>query len=72
MKNIKKDIKEIKSDSCVIIKDYKENIKIGGGPIETNNCFYEKTSSILKFVLVFKENDTININIMIFKPNFIS
>lgn len=56
----KKDIKEIKEDSCVIIIDYKENIKIGGGPIETNNCFYEKKPiSVLGFALVFKENGII-------------
>ncbi len=30
--------------SCVIIMDFKENFKIGGGPIETSQMFYNKNS----------------------------
>lgn len=56
----KKDIDNIDDKTCVIVLDYKENIKVGGGPIETNSCFYEKTSiSLLGFALVFKEANII-------------
>ena len=59
-KEYKDDINEVDEDSCVIIIDYKENLKIGGGPIETNNCFYEKTPiSVLWFAVAFKINNRI-------------
>ena len=65
-KEYKDDINEVDKDSCVIIIDYKENLKIGGGLIETNNCFYEKTPiSVLGFAVAFKINNRINMNIMI-------
>lgn len=54
------DINNLDNNSCVIVIDYKENFKIGGGPIETNNCFYEKIPiSLLGFAIAFKENEKI-------------
>ena len=41
-KEYKKDINELDDNTCVIVIDYKENLKVGGGSIETNNCFYSK------------------------------
>ena len=41
--------------------DYKENIKVGGGPIETNQCFYEKAPiSVLGCALIFNKNNKIS------------
>ena len=40
--------------------DYEENIKIGGGPIETNQCFYENAPvSILGYALVYKKDEMV-------------
>lgn len=59
-KEYSKDISELDNNSCVIVIDFKENFKIGGGPIETNNCFYEKMPiSLLGFAVAFKENEKI-------------
>ena len=56
----KKDINELDNESCIIVIDFKENLKVGGGPIETNNCFYSKKPiSLLGFALVFKENNKV-------------
>ena len=54
------DISNLDHRSCVIVIDFKENLKNGGGPIETNNCFYDKKSIfLLGFSVVFKENEEI-------------
>ena len=56
-KESSEDISELDSNSCVIVIDFKENFKLGGVPIETNNSFYEKVPiSLLGFAVVFKEN----------------
>lgn len=56
----KKDINELDNESCIIVIDFKENLKVGGGPIETNSCFYSKRPiSLLGFALVFKENNKV-------------
>jgi len=40
--------------------DFKENFKIGGGPIETSRNFYEKTQiSLLGFAIYYKDNNNI-------------
>ena len=53
-----KSIKEITSTSCVIVMDFKENVKIGGGPVETSNNFYEKTQvSVLGFSVSYLGED---------------
>jgi hypothetical protein len=41
-KCFKKSIENTTNTSCVIILDFKQNFKIGGGPIETNQQFYDK------------------------------
>jgi hypothetical protein len=42
--------------SCVIVIDFKQNFKIGGGPIETSKTFYEKRQvSTLGMAIIFKD-----------------
>ena len=41
-KEYNEDINNLDANSCVVVIDFKENIKIRGGPTEKNNCFYEK------------------------------
>lgn len=55
-----KDINDLDHKTCVLVIDFKENFKVGGGRIETNSCFYEKTPiSLLGFAAIFKENNEI-------------
>ncbi|CAG8808716.1 11648_t:CDS:2, partial [Dentiscutata erythropus] len=35
-------IEHITSSSCIIVMDFKENIRIGGGSVKTKNNFFEK------------------------------
>ena len=45
---------------CLLIMDFKENFKIGGGPIETSQIFYNKSQvSCLGFCLIYKEGKEI-------------
>ena len=42
--------------SCVIVLDFKQNLKIGGGPVEVNQQFYSKKHiSILGFAIYYKD-----------------
>jgi hypothetical protein len=42
--------------SCVIVLDFKQNLKIGGGPVEVNQQFYSKKQiSILGFAIHYKD-----------------
>ena len=53
-------IQYLTSNSCIIIMDFKQNLKIGGGPIETGRNFYEKTQiSVLGFAIIYKNNNNI-------------
>jgi hypothetical protein len=48
------------NSSCVIILDFKQNFKIGGGPIETNQQFYSKKQiSVLGFAIYYKDENNI-------------
>ncbi|OMJ20340.1 hypothetical protein AYI70_g4167 [Smittium culicis] len=45
------------NDSCILIYDFKENFKIGGGPVESSDVFYSRFQiSDLFFCLVYKSN----------------
>ena len=35
-------INSVTNSSCVVVIDFKQNFKVGGGPIETNQQFYTK------------------------------
>ncbi len=44
--------------SCVIVMDFKENFKIGGGPVETGKMFFEKSQiSLLGFAVLYRNED---------------
>jgi hypothetical protein len=48
----KEQIKEIPSGECVLVVDFKENVKIGKGLVELNKDFYRfKSRTILGFVI---------------------
>lgn len=56
--------------SCVVIMDFKENFKIGGGPIETGQVFFQKIQvSDLGFAVYYKGVDN-NLHVKYF--NFMS
>ena len=43
----------LKNYECVVVMDFKQNFKIGGGPIEISQSFYNKSSvSCLGFMVV--------------------
>ncbi|PVU85045.1 hypothetical protein BB560_007177 [Smittium megazygosporum] len=46
--------------SCVIVADFKENFRIGGGPVEASSSFYRKKQiSDLCFCIIYKEDGQI-------------
>jgi hypothetical protein len=51
-------IQHTTTSACVVTMDFKENFKIGGGPIETGNVFYSRTQvSVLAFAIHYRDND---------------
>lgn len=53
-------VENLAEDSCVLVIDFKENLRLGGGPVETNKLFYSKSlCSVLGFVLIKKEKNKI-------------
>ena len=59
-KNFKEKIINLNEKECCLIMDFKENFKIGGGPIETSQIFYNKSQvSCLGFCLIYKEDNQI-------------
>ena len=56
-KNIKENLKD---NECIIIMDFKQNLTLGMGPIQTSNDYYNKEMvSCLGFLIIYKENDLI-------------
>ena len=54
-------IKKLKIGEAVILFDFKENIKLGGGPREVSKIFYEKSQrTILGTCLIFKQKNKKN------------
>ena len=52
--------KTLSLSQCIILFDFKENIKVGEGPRETGRDFYGKSQrSVLGFVVYFKQNGEI-------------
>ena len=44
--------------SCVVVVDFKENFKVGGGPVETSRNFFERTQiSVLGFAIYYRNED---------------
>ena len=59
-KNFKEKIMNLNEKEFCLIMDFKENFKIGGGPIETSQIFYNKSQvSFLGFCLIYKEDNQI-------------
>ncbi|PVV02111.1 hypothetical protein BB560_003445, partial [Smittium megazygosporum] len=57
-RNFKDQIAGLSVKSIIIIADFKENFKIGGGPIETTRDFYQKSQiSDLCFCVLSKSGD---------------
>ncbi|PVV01708.1 hypothetical protein BB560_003862, partial [Smittium megazygosporum] len=51
-KNAFKDHKQqLDKESCNLIADFKENFRIGGGPVESGNNFYQKNGELQKIHL---------------------
>jgi len=54
-------IKELKIGEAVVLYDFKENIKLGGGPREVSQTFYTKSQrTILGMCLIFKQENEKN------------
>ncbi|PVV01020.1 hypothetical protein BB560_004579 [Smittium megazygosporum] len=61
-KNFKNQIAGLSGKSLIIISDFKENFKIGGGPIETTRDFYQKPQiSDLCFCVLSKSGDLVRV-----------
>ncbi|PVZ96956.1 hypothetical protein BB558_007110 [Smittium angustum] len=59
-RNFKEQIARLSGKSLIIIADFKENFKIGGGPIETTRDFYQKSQiSDLCFCVLSKSGDLV-------------
>ena len=53
-KNFTNNIKSLTQDDCIIILDFKENLKIDGGSEETKQMFFNKEQiSVLEFALIY-------------------
>ena len=61
-KNFKEKLNSLKEKECLLIMDFKENFKIGGGPVESSQIFYNKSQvSCLGLCLIYKKGNTITI-----------
>lgn len=48
-------IQNLEDDECIVVMDFKQNFKIGGGPVEKSQSFYNKSSiSCLGFCVIYK------------------
>lgn len=48
-------IQNLEDDECIVVMDFKQNFKIGGGPVEKSQAFYNKSSiSCLGFCVIYK------------------
>ena len=58
--NFKNKISALKEKECIVIMDFKENFKIGGGPVESSQTFYNKSQvSCLGFCIIYKEKEVV-------------
>ena len=66
-------IKNLKIGEVIILFDFKENIKLGGGPREVSQVFYNKSQrTILGFCLIFKQKNEKKEETKVNYINFIS
>ncbi|PVV01281.1 hypothetical protein BB560_004307, partial [Smittium megazygosporum] len=58
--NFNSQIGRLQGKSCIIITDFKENFKIGGGPVESSRDYYEKPQiSDLCFCVISKSGGNV-------------
>lgn len=63
-------INHVTKSSCIIVMDFKENFKVGGGPIETSRDFYNKSQiSTLGFAIYYRDEAN---NLQIEYVNYLS
>ena len=68
-----KNIENIDENSCLMIVDFKQNFKLGKGPVETNRDFYyKKNISCLGFAIVSKENGKVKRKYINYLSNVLS
>ena len=69
-KNFTNNIKSLTQDDCIIISDFKENLKIGGGPEETKQMFFNKEQvSVLGFALIYWEDGLLKMDYITYLSN---
>ena len=56
--NYKGQLEKLDDNECIVIMDFKQNIELGKGPIETNHDFYNKQFlSCLGFCIIYKKEN---------------
>lgn len=51
----KQKLENLEHGECVVVMDFKQNFKIGGGPVEISQAYYNKSSvSCLGFCVIYK------------------
>ena len=69
-KNFTNNIRSLSQDDCIIISDFKENLKIGGGPEETKQMFFNKEQvSVLGFALIYREDGLLKMDYITYLSN---
>ena len=69
-KNFTNNIKSLTQDNCIIILDYKENLKIGVGTEETKQMFFNKEQvSVLVFALIYWEDGLLKMDYITYLSN---
>jgi len=59
----------LKQGECIILMDYKQNLRLGGGPREVGTVYYSKTQvSLLGCILYHKQNEIIKKTYNFFFP----
>lgn len=58
--NLQNKINKLEENECIVITDFKENFKIGGGPVELAQTFYNKSQiTNLGFCVIYRKNDLV-------------
>lgn len=54
--HFKNKLNNLHGEECVVVMDFKQNFKVGGGPVETSQCYYNKSSvSCLGFCVITRD-----------------
>jgi hypothetical protein len=61
------DKKNLKSNECIVIIDFKENIRIGGGPVEIGSDYFNKSQrTVFGVTIYYKENNQLKQRYMVY------